>query len=62
MNKPEYHTIRAHYGLDPFVQGDGYAYTLSQVRQFSEGVTTLTPLETLLLDRIDELTLNLEEN
>ena len=38
-----------------------YTYDESQVRRFSEEATTLTPLETLLLERLDTLQSQLEE-
>jgi len=49
MKKPEYHTLRAQYVLDPFVQGDDYSYTISQVRTIPEGQTSLTSSEVKLL-------------
>lgn len=55
MKNPEYHTLREKYGLDPFVQGDGYSYTLSQVRTFPPGSGILEPEEQNVLDAYDKL-------
>ena len=38
-----------------------YTYTPDQVHVYSEEQSTLTTLERTLLDRVDELTLTLEE-
>lgn len=38
-----------------------YSYDESQVRVFKEGQTSISPLERQLLDRIDDITSELEE-